>query len=158
MDSACQERTARVGFTLPIGAIVADTYGVEKVEIAAVMREYFQRLADAEGQGAVATKMGIPRQNLNAILNVRDGRIVQPQHLDAYAASRGVPGSVVLREVMVLCFEMETEAALPPPGVKLPSGSGWVDHATARSMGLSDARPGESSVPAATARSGSRSR
>lgn len=109
---------------------------MEKVSVGDAIREYFRRASQEEGQGAVARRMGIQRQNLNALLRGREGRVFQPQHLDAYAASRPVPGSVILREIMSLCWEMETAAAIPaPPSV---ARRGYTDARTARELALSE--------------------
>lgn len=117
-----------------------DRSTLDNVGYAEVLREFFRREAEKTSQRKLAVELGISRQAFNGILVGGKGRDIRPSHVDALARVRGVPLTTVLREVLVLAFEMETEAALPDIGTPLPGG-GWGSDDLARRMGVTPRVP-----------------
>lgn len=95
----------------------------------AVLREFFRRAALAESQTALAARLGIPRQNVGAILSGAEGREVMPQHVTAYAVSVGQPISEIMFQLARIATVLETtEAALAEDD----AGPIYTDEPTAR--------------------------
>lgn len=89
-----------------------NTFLMETVGYAEVLRSYFREAAKPLGQREFARQLGVSRQAFNQILIGNRGREIRHDHLDKYARLRGVPLAVVLKEVADLAWKMES-AHLP---------------------------------------------
>lgn len=141
LSGACQRTSQGGGMASDRYGVVGDMLSgedaaVNKPTFEEVLREYFRRATLRESQTKVADRMGIPRQNLGAILAGKEGREIMPQHVTAYARSSGIPLSEVLFQVAMLSGKIETGST----AIGDDDGETLVDESTARELAATRTR------------------